>query len=94
MGNTGKLFLLLNNKTGREINNKIVRPYRKKGTVLDIQLIDICKYNNLMIKNGFFKHKQIHKYMWIQRNRNLKSIIDYIIYYYYYYYYYYFVWSS
>jgi len=26
------------------------------------RLIDICKYKNLMIKNGFFKHKQIHKY--------------------------------
>jgi len=29
------------------------------------------------MKNGFFKHKQIHKYMWVQPN--LKSIIDYII---------------
>jgi len=39
----------------------------------------ICKYNNLTIKNEFFKHKQIHKYTWIQSNRNPKSIIDYII---------------
>jgi len=26
------------------------------------RFIDICKYNNLTIKNVFFKHKQIHKY--------------------------------
>jgi len=44
-----------------------------------LTIIDICKYNKLMIKNGFFKHKQIYKYIWIQLNWNLKSIIDYII---------------
>jgi uncharacterized protein YlxW (UPF0749 family) len=41
------------------------------------------RYNDLMIgimtKNGFFKHKQIHWSTQIQPNRNLKSIIDYII---------------
>ena len=28
---------------------------------------------------GFFNHKNIHKYTWEQRTKNLKTIIDYII---------------
>lgn len=43
------------------------------------RLIELCQQNALRIMNGWFKHKQIHQYTWIQPTRNLKSIIDYII---------------
>lgn len=33
--------------------------------------------NAIKITNGFYEHKNIHKYTWIQTTRNLKSIIDY-----------------
>lgn len=29
--------------------------------------------------NGFFEHKDIHKYTWHQETKQLKSIIDYIV---------------
>jgi len=60
IGNTRELFGDFNDRIGRKVNNK-VGPYREEG-VNGTRLIDICKYNNLTIKNGFFKHKQIHKY--------------------------------
>lgn len=31
------------------------------------------------ITNGFYRHKEVHKYTWIQQTRKLKSIIDYIV---------------
>lgn len=43
------------------------------------KLIHLCENNNFKITNGFYKHKEIHKYTWTQRTRNLKSIIDYVI---------------
>jgi len=35
--------------------------------------------NRMKIWNGFFNHKNIHKYTWEQHTKNLKTIIDYII---------------
>ena len=29
--------------------------------------------------NGFYSHRDIHKYTWVQHTRNLRSIIDYLI---------------
>jgi len=58
IGSTGELFLLgeFNDGTGRNINNKIVGPYKDIRLNDDnTQLIDKCKYNNHMIRNGFFK---------------------------------------
>jgi len=43
------------------------------------RLLDLCKSVSLRIMNGFFKHKEIHKYTWCQPTRKLRSIIDYII---------------
>jgi hypothetical protein len=37
------------------------------------KLIDFCTFNNLKIKNKFFKHKEIHKFIW--EARGYKSII-------------------
>ena len=39
--------------------------------------IDFCTFNNLKIMNTFFKHKEIHKFIWEARGH--KSIIDYFI---------------
>lgn len=69
IGNTRELFLLgdFNSRTGREVNNKTVGPYGEEQVNDNrTRLIDICNYNNLTIKNGFFKHKQIYKYTWSQ----------------------------
>jgi len=51
--NTRELLLLsdFNGKTRKEDNNKIVDLSGKEW------LINICKYNKLTIKNGFFKHR-------------------------------------
>ena len=43
------------------------------------RLIDLCTQTSLKIWNGFFNHKNIHKYTWEQHTKNLKSIIDYIV---------------
>lgn len=43
------------------------------------KLIELCETNNLKILNGFYKHKDIHRYAWTQNTRNLKTIIDYVI---------------
>lgn len=43
------------------------------------RLIGLCSAFDMKIMNGFYQHKQIHKYTWIQPTRNLKTIIDYVI---------------
>jgi hypothetical protein len=40
-------------------------------------LIDFCLFNNLKITNSFFRHKNIHKYIW--EARGLQSVTYYII---------------
>ena len=39
--------------------------------------IDFCTFNNLKIMNTFFKHKEIHKFIWEARGH--KSVTDYFI---------------
>ena len=39
----------------------------------------MCQQHSLRIQNGFYKHKDIHKYTWTQPTLQRKSIIDYII---------------
>lgn len=34
---------------------------------------------SLKIMNGFFEHRDVHKYTWVQPTRGLRSIIDYMI---------------
>ena len=66
--------------TGTKVNNQVVGPYGEtRINDNGERLIDLCESPNLRITNGYFKHKTIHKYMWEQHTRNLKSIIDYII---------------
>jgi hypothetical protein len=43
------------------------------------RLIELCTQKSLKTWNGFFNHKNIHKYIWEQHTKNLKTIIDYII---------------
>lgn len=82
IGNSREILLLgdFNSRTGQSRNSKIVSLYGE-DQINDNgeRLIEVCEYNNLTITNGFFKHKEIHQYTWIQPTRNLKSIIDYII---------------
>jgi PII-like signaling protein len=42
------------------------------------RLIELCTQTLLKIWNGFFNHKNIHKYTWEQHTTNLRTIIDYI----------------
>ncbi|XP_060536578.1 uncharacterized protein LOC132708327 [Cylas formicarius] len=69
-----------NGSTGKQQNSPIVGPYVEETiNDNDERLIHLCETQNLKIKNGFFKHKNIHCYTWTQSTRNLKSIIDYVI---------------
>ncbi|XP_060528331.1 craniofacial development protein 2-like [Cylas formicarius] len=69
-----------NGRTGNKAHNKTVGHFGE-DTINDNgeRLIEICELNDLKITNGFYKHKDIHKYTWIQETRNLRSIIDYIV---------------
>ena len=70
----------LNSRTGRRVNCKVVGPFGEDA-VNDNgdRLISICSQTEMRILNGFFQHKDIHKYTWVQPTRGLKSIIDYVI---------------
>ncbi|XP_030762950.1 craniofacial development protein 2-like [Sitophilus oryzae] len=69
-----------NGRTGRKNNSQIVGPFGEATTNDNGErLIDLCETHDLKINNGFFKHKDIHRYTWTQNTRNLKSIIDYVI---------------
>jgi len=62
--NTRELFSLddVNDRIGREINSKIVESHEEERiNDNSTPLIDICRYNNLTIKNEFF-NKQLLKY--------------------------------
>lgn len=82
IGTSREIIILgdLNCRTGRENNNVVVGRHgeetrNENGT----RLISICEQNNLKILNGFYQHRNIHKYTWTQSTRNLKSVIDYAI---------------
>ncbi|XP_072160540.1 uncharacterized protein [Bemisia tabaci] len=70
----------LNGRTGRRIGCKVVGPFGE-DVVNDNgnRIIEVCEQNELKILNGFFQHRDIHKYTWVQRTRDLRSIIDYAI---------------
>ncbi|XP_030758033.1 craniofacial development protein 2-like [Sitophilus oryzae] len=70
----------LNGRTGFKLNDPVVGRYgehivNNNGD----RLIHLCEQQALRIANGWFPHKDIHKYTWTQPTRNLKSLIDYII---------------
>jgi hypothetical protein len=70
----------LNARTGKSSNSEIIGRYGEDILNDNGQrLIDFCEAHSLKILNGFFPHKNIHKFTWTQPTRNLKSIIDYFI---------------
>ena len=81
IGTTREIILLgvFNGHTGTKMNNQVVGTYGETINDNGEHLIDLCESHNLRIRNGYFKHKMIHKYMWEQHTRKLKSAIDYII---------------
>jgi len=75
---TREIILLgdFNGHTGTKVNNQAVGLYGETRLNDNGEsLVDLCESRNLKITNGYFKHKMIHKYMWEQNTRKLKSII-------------------
>ncbi|XP_044762230.1 craniofacial development protein 2-like [Coccinella septempunctata] len=82
IGNNREIIIMgdLNGKTGRKRDNKVVGPYGETSRNDNGErLIELCESHGLKITNGFYKHKEIHTYTWVQTTRNLRSIIDYVI---------------
>lgn len=82
IGNKKEIILLgdFNAHVGAKRNDIIVGPHGDP----DIndngeRLTDLCLHHSLQIKNGYFNHKNIHKYTWEQPTLQRKSIIDLII---------------
>ena len=70
----------MNVRTGRKTGGTVVGNFGE-DMVNDNgeKLIELCTQTSLKIWNGFFDHKNIHKYTWEQHTKNLRNIIDYII---------------
>ncbi|XP_030751031.1 craniofacial development protein 2-like [Sitophilus oryzae] len=69
----------LNGRTGFKLNDPVVGRYGEHIVNNNGErLIHLCE-QALRIANGWFPHKDIHKYTWTQPTQNLKSLIDYII---------------
>lgn len=70
----------LNGRVGKALDSKIIGRHGE-DVVNDngSRWIELCEQHSLQILNGFFQHKNIHKYTWIQKTKNLKSVIDYVI---------------
>ena len=70
----------LNARTGSKRNDAVVGPH---GELMindsGSRLIEYCGQYGFKIMNGFYQHRDIHRYTWTQTSRKLKSIIDYII---------------
>lgn len=82
IGATREVILLgdFNSRTGKRINDNIVGRYGEdKINNNGERLIAVCDQNNMRIMNGYFQHRDIHKYTWTQSTRGLRSIIDYVI---------------
>lgn len=68
-----------NGRVGKALDSKIIGQHgedvvNNNGT----RWIELCEEHSLKILNGFFQHKEINKYTWIQKTKNLRSILDYI----------------
>lgn len=69
----------LNGRTGSNKNDVIGQYGEETINVNGIRSMGICKSYNLQILNGLYQHKNIHKYIWHELARQLKSIIVYVI---------------
>lgn len=82
IGTSRELIILgdFNSRVGRKKGNHVVGEFGE-STENDNgkRLISVCEQNQLKILNGFFQHRDIHKFTWTQNTKNLKSIIDYVI---------------
>ena len=82
ISNRKEIILLgdFNGHVGSKTNNDIVGPYGGTSTNDNGErLIGLCHEYTLRIQNGFFRHKDIHRYTWVQPTLQRKSIIDFII---------------
>jgi endonuclease/exonuclease/phosphatase family metal-dependent hydrolase len=52
---------------------------KKKYNDNGARLTDLSEQNNFKIASGFFQHKEIYKFTWTQKTRNMKSTVDYVI---------------
>lgn len=66
--------------TGTKVCDKVVGQYGD-DRINDSgeRLIEFCGQHSLKIWNGFFQHRDIHKYTWVQPSGNNKTIIDYVM---------------
>lgn len=81
-GHTKEVCILgdFNARVGRKENNNIVGRYGEERVNSNGErLLDLCQSLDLKIMNGFFQHKDIHKFTWVQPKKKLQSIIDYLI---------------
>lgn len=70
----------LNGRTGNAIDSPVLGRYgeavrNENGE----RLIDLCESHSLKIMNGFFPHKDIHKFTYVQPTQHIRTIIDYYI---------------
>lgn len=77
-----ELYILgdLNGRTGTKQQDVVIGKHGER-TVNDNgeRLRNLCQSLKLKIMNGFFPHRDIHKFTWTQPTRGLRSIIDYFI---------------
>lgn len=81
-GHTKEVCILgdFNARVGRKENSTIVGRYGEERVNSNGErLLDLCQSLDLKIVNGFFQHKEIHKFTWVQPKKKLQSIIDYLI---------------
>lgn len=70
----------INTRVEKQSNSRVVGMHGEEVKNNNRErLISLCEQHKLKIMNGFFDHKEIHKYTWYYHSRGLKSIIDYVI---------------
>lgn len=70
----------LNARTGSQQGSKVVGPFGEREVNENGEaLLRMCEEQNLKILNGYYQHKNIHKFTWMQATKGQKSIIDYVI---------------
>ena len=64
----------MNGRTGRKTGDTIVGNFGE-DTVNNNgeRLIELCTQTSLKIWNGFFNHKNIHKYTWEQQTKKFED---------------------
>ncbi|XP_046683447.1 uncharacterized protein LOC124369479 [Homalodisca vitripennis] len=79
---TGEVILIgnLNARFGRRNKHHIVGSHGEDVVYNNGEhLINVCEQHELKIMNGYFEHKNKHKFTWHQDMRKLQTIIDYLV---------------